>query len=197
MTTSTALLRIFLSLLTFSSLSPPAASTCSYGCDLALASYEVWPGMNITFLSQLFSTSRQKILDYNPTLNFTNPDSIVVGSRINMPFRCDCLENGQFLGHVFPFSVAPGDTYDMIAKVYFSNLTTVDWLKRFNSIYPLKSNWDVTVNCSCRNPDVSNMYDLFITYPLNSEQNLVTLAQATNVREIEEKEMVDMVGSYS
>nr|GLL20542.1 receptor-like serine/threonine-protein kinase SD1-8 [Ipomoea trifida] len=189
MTTSTPLLLwIFLSLLTFSS---PAASTCSYGCDLALASYYAWPGMllNLTFLSQLFSTSPQKILDYNPTLSII-PDSILVGSRINIPFRCDCLENGQFLGHAFPYSVAPGDTYDTIAKVYFSNLTTVDWLK-------MKTNWDigttlnVTVNCSCANrPDVSNKYDLFITYPLTPGESLITLAGANNVR-------LDLLQSYN
>ncbi|KAF2292291.1 hypothetical protein GH714_018521 [Hevea brasiliensis] len=95
--------------------------------------------------------SPNTIVSYNRD-RVPNMDSVQAGIRINIPFPCDCI-NGEFLGHVFQYNVVTGDTYDVVANRYYSNLTTVNWLKQFNS-YPENNIPDtgalnVTVNCSC------------------------------------------------
>ncbi|XP_054787839.1 lysM domain receptor-like kinase 3 [Prosopis cineraria] len=155
---------------------------CISGCKLALASYYVWQGANLTYISEIFGQKIPEILKYNPTV--PNPDYVPSTTRINLPFTCDCL-NGVFLGHTFTYSIQPGDTYRKIAQQDFSNLTTEDWLERVNSYEPsdIPENVgiNVTVNCSCGNRHVSRDYGLFLTYPLQSGDTLSKLAAASGV----------------
>ncbi|XP_022847595.1 chitin elicitor receptor kinase 1-like [Olea europaea var. sylvestris] len=151
-------------------------SQCSEGCD-ALASYYVWGGSTLTFISSMLSTNISDIVSYNPQI--TNPDIIQMGSRLNVPFWCSCV-NGEFMGNQFPFRVRRGNTYLRIAELYYSNLTTVEMLERFNSYnrtgIPENAQLRVTVNCSCGNSHVSKDYGLFITYPLRPGESLSSIA---------------------
>ncbi|XP_028763019.1 chitin elicitor receptor kinase 1-like [Neltuma alba] len=155
---------------------------CNSGCKLALASYYVWEGANLTYISQIFGQQISEILKYNPTI--PNPDYVRSATRINVPFTCDCL-NGVFLGHTFTYKTQPGDTYRKIAEQDFSSLTTEDWLERVNMYeateIPVDVGINVTVNCSCGDRHVSRDYGLFLTYPLRSGDNLPDLAAATGV----------------
>ncbi|GAV69708.1 Pkinase domain-containing protein/LysM domain-containing protein, partial [Cephalotus follicularis] len=157
-------------------------SKCNRGCDLALASYYVWEGSNLTFISQALQQSIDVILSYNPTVS--NQNSVASGTRINVPFRCDCI-NDEFLGHVFEYKVQSGDTYGAVATIYYANLTTVQWLQQFNSYdanrIPDTGTLNVTVNCSCGDADVSKDYGLFITYPLQPGDSLASIAAATGL----------------
>ncbi|KAL2475688.1 Chitin elicitor receptor kinase 1 [Abeliophyllum distichum] len=151
-------------------------SQCSERCD-ALASYYVWGGSNLTFISSRLSTTIDNIVSYNPQI--TNPDIIDTGSRVNVPFSCSCV-NGEFMGNQFPYEARPGNTYLRIAQLIYSNLTTVEMLERFNSYsatgIPDSAQLKVTVNCSCGNSHVSKEYGLFITYPLRPGENLSAIA---------------------
>ncbi|CAN4103661.1 unnamed protein product [Withania somnifera] len=177
-------LGVTLILVYLSSVPLPVKSQCKKGCDLALASFYVQRGTNLNIVARLFTIpTRQEIMDYNNRGNIPNQDSVIAGRRINIPFRCDCLD-GDFLGHVFPYKINTGDTYDSVVSNY-SHLTTVDMLKRFN-IYPENNipngvNISVVVNCSCGNRDVSEDFGLFVTYPLRAEDNLTFVASTTNV----------------
>ncbi|PPR88604.1 hypothetical protein GOBAR_AA32079 [Gossypium barbadense] len=181
------LISILLLLISISSIS--VESRCSRGCDLALASYYVWQGSNLTFISQILNSSLvpysttnfDSILAYNPQV--ANKDSVEAFSRLNIPFPCDCINN-DFLGHVFTYSVQPGDTYDKIAG-YYSDLTTVAWLRPFNS-YPETNIPDsgvvnVVVNCSCGDSAISKDYGLFVTYPLRENETLDTVLTQANL----------------
>ncbi|XP_060190260.1 lysM domain receptor-like kinase 3 [Lycium barbarum] len=173
----------FLVLVYLSSVPLPVESQCKKGCDLALGSFFVWRGSDLTLISQMFSTSRPELIAYNNRNNIPNQDSVIAGTRINIPFRCDCLD-GEVLGHSFPYKVKPRDTYDLIARNY-SSVTTVDLLKRFNSYpentIPQNVNLNVVVNCFCGNSDVSKDYGLFVTYPLRAGENLTYVASTANV----------------
>lgn len=151
-------------------------SQCSRGCD-GLASYYAWNGTNLTFISTVLSTSISDILSYNPQI--TNQDIIQLGSRINVPFLCDCLKEG-FMGHQFIYQVRPGNYYQRIADLIYANLTTVEMLQRFNSYptnnIPDNAQLNVTVNCSCGNSKVSKDYGLFITYPLRFGENTSSIS---------------------
>nr|XP_025884811.1 lyk11 isoform X1 [Solanum lycopersicum] len=151
-------------------------SQCSDDCD-ALASFYVWNGANLTFMSNTFSTPIKNILSYNPQI--TNPDIIQSQSRVNVPFSCSCVD-GKFMGHQFDVQVKTNTTYPRITRLYCSNLTTVEKLQESNSYdpnnVPVNSIVKVIVNCSCGNSHVSKDYGLFITYPLRPGENLVTLA---------------------
>ncbi|XP_075479764.1 chitin elicitor receptor kinase 1-like [Primulina tabacum] len=155
---------------------------CSRGCDLALASYYMWPESNLSYLNQVTGVPIPTILSYNPQIH--NQDSVLAGTRTNIPFRCDCI-GGEFLGHVFTYDVVSGNNYETIAEQYYSNLTTVQLLTRFNS-YPVfnipdTGQLNVTVNCSCGDKDVSKDYGLFVTYPLRPGESLESVAQASNL----------------
>ncbi|KAK9284443.1 hypothetical protein L1049_023616 [Liquidambar formosana] len=52
-------------------------SKCSKGCDLALASYYVWPETNFTFISEVLEAPITDILSYNPQV--PNQDSVQSG----------------------------------------------------------------------------------------------------------------------
>ncbi|KAM3285443.1 lysM domain receptor-like kinase 3 isoform X2 [Capsicum chacoense] len=158
------------------------AMSCGNGCDMAIASYHIWPGTNLTYISHIFNVTVPDILKYNPEI--TNQDSIISDTRINVPFSCDCL-NGDFLGHTFVYKTVFGDTYKRVATMAFANLTTEYWLKRVNNYDPTNipdyAMINVTVNCSCGDGHVSDDYGLFATYPLLRGENLSTVAVALGV----------------
>ena len=166
-------------------------SKCSKGCDRALASYYVWNGSNITFIAETLKSSLVDPTDINfaSILNYNKPeiankDSVLAETRIEVPFPCGCIDD-EFLGHVFQYSVQPGDTYDVVATRYYSNLTNVNWLTKFNSYpennIPDAGTLNVTVNCSCGDAAVSKDYGLFVTYPLRPEDSLASIASAANL----------------
>ncbi|MCD9639046.1 hypothetical protein HAX54_023326 [Datura stramonium] len=159
-----------------------ADSRCTEGCGLALASYRFSLSDDDNVLEKvseisvrLFSNiSALEILSYSSYINRSEGYSI---RRISIPFRCDCL-NGDYLGHVFPYTVYPGDTYDSISTFDYSGLITEEWLMWFNSnrVRTLM----VIVNCSCGNTEVSEDYGLFITYPMQAGETLESIASSTN-----------------
>jgi chitin elicitor receptor kinase 1 len=157
--------------------------TCSSGCNLALASYYIRQGTDLTYISNLFDQQSSEIQKYN--LNITNTDVILSDTRINVPFTCECLNNGLFLGHTFSYTAQHTDTYNNIANVVYSNLTTDDWLIRVNSYpainIPDDAKINVTVNCSCGDKHVSKDYGLFLTYPLRKGENLKDIASENGV----------------
>ncbi|KAE9614928.1 hypothetical protein Lal_00036036 [Lupinus albus] len=164
-------------------------SKCIKGCDIALASYyvPVWPTVslgNITnYMYSNVLTKSNVIISYNKDKVF-NGDVMLALYRTNIPIPCDCI-GGEFLGHVFEYTAVAGDTYDLIAMKRYSNLTTVEFLKRFNSYdpnhIPVNAKVNVTVNCSCGNSLISKDYGLFITYPLRPGNNLQELSKETNI----------------
>lgn len=168
--------------LILASLYSHAYSQCATGCDLALGSYYVWDQNNLTFISEISSKSIDEIISYNKE-EIPNKDSIKSTIRIDLPFSCDCIDK-QFLGHVFRYRVRSGDTYDKIAKTYYSNLTDSNWVQKFNSFNPNNipdtSSVNVTVNCSCGNSKVSKEYGLFVTYPLRPEDSLESIVRDLN-----------------
>ncbi|KAH9744878.1 Chitin elicitor receptor kinase 1 [Citrus sinensis] len=177
---------IFFVLIVPSLISVTVESKCTKGCDTALASYYVWTGSNLTFIAQTLRSSLvdpndvelTTILSYNKQL--PNKDSLPADTRINVPFPCDCI-NGEFLGHVFQFSINSGDTYEKVATLYYSNLTDAASLQRINNYPPTRipdrGTLNVTVNCSCGDADVSKQYRLFVTYPLRPGDSLQSIAR--------------------
>ncbi|KAI3703998.1 hypothetical protein L1987_74199 [Smallanthus sonchifolius] len=128
------------------------------------------------------NTRISNILKYNPTI--PNQDSLESFVRINLPFSCDCI-NGEFLGHVFNYQLSYQDTYPSIAETRYANLTTADWIQRFNSYdryrLPDDANINVTVNCSCGDGSISKDYGLFVTYPLRPGETLDSISSAANL----------------
>ncbi|KAL3521925.1 hypothetical protein ACH5RR_014759 [Cinchona calisaya] len=159
-----------------------AEAKCRTGCHLALASYYVREGSNLTYISNIFSQTIPEILTYNPQI--PNQDNIRGGSRIRIPFSCDCL-NGDFLGHTFQYETQGGDTYEKIARIAFANLTNGYWIEVVNTYDPTRlPNFvfiNVTVNCSCGDSHISKDFGLFETYPLRPGESLSSLANASGV----------------
>ncbi|XP_050205885.1 lysM domain receptor-like kinase 3 [Mercurialis annua] len=176
-------LPLLISLLTFNFCN----SKCTKGCDLALASYYVWQNTTTTFIAEVMKSplldSPETIVTYNKD-SVRNKDSLPSFIRVNLPFPCDCI-NGEFLGHVFTYKIRSGDTYDVVADKYYSNLTTIPWLQRFNSYpevnIPDTGTLNVTVNCSCGDSGISKDYGLFVTYPLRPEDSLESVARQSNI----------------
>ncbi|KAK1389064.1 Chitin elicitor receptor kinase 1 [Heracleum sosnowskyi] len=170
--------------LILSSIFVSVQSKCSKGCGLALGSYYVWPESNLTIISDFMNVKIEEIVSYNKQL-IPNQNSVQSDIRINIPFPCDCI-NGEFLGHVFKYSLRSGDTYDRIASLYYANLTTAEWLIRFNTFDPnnipdTNEKLNVTVSCSCGSSIVSKDYGLFVTFPLRLGDSLVSVANQTNL----------------
>ncbi|KAK8327257.1 hypothetical protein V6Z12_A11G170700 [Gossypium hirsutum] len=122
------------------------------------------------------------IILYNKQV--ANKDSVESGTRLNVPFPCDCI-NGSLPAHEFSYRVRSNDTYYKIATEYYSNLTTVNWLLPFNT-YPPTNIPDtgtvrVVVNCSCGDATISKDYGLFITYPLRPGENLSYVLTQVNL----------------
>ncbi|GJV77005.1 LysM domain receptor-like kinase 3 isoform X2, partial [Tanacetum coccineum] len=157
-------------------------SRCNKGCDLAYGSYYVEPGNDFTRIANYANTDIPTVLRYNPSI--PNQDTLPSFVRINFPFSCDCI-SGEFLGHVFSYDVQSQDTYAVIANRRYANLTTADWIQRFNNLDPNRipdtATINVTVNCSCGDKDISKEYGLFSTYPLRSGENLNTVSSAANL----------------
>eukprot|EP00261_Vitis_vinifera_P036915 XP_019078158.1 PREDICTED: lysM domain receptor-like kinase 3 isoform X6 [Vitis vinifera] len=97
----------------------------------------------------------------------------------------ECCIDGEFLGHTFFYSVDSNDTYNIIARTFYANLTTVEWLERFNRYeateIPVNAIINVTVNCSCGNSRVSKKYGLFVTYPLQPGESLSSIANESGL----------------
>lgn len=155
---------------------------------MALASYYVWQGSNLSFIAEVMQSSILKLTDFDTILSY-NPqvpskDSLPSFIRISIPFPCDCI-NGEFLGHFFTYTVRSQDTYDKVADTYYANLTTTQSLKNFNSYpevnIPDNGVLNVSVNCSCGDSAVSKDYGLFMTYPLRPEDTLASIANQTNL----------------
>lgn len=164
-----------------------AESKCTSGCDLALASYYLSEGSNLTYISKLMESQvlskPEEIVSYsNDTIK--DKDKVPASIRVNVPFPCDCI-GGEFLGHIFQYNLAAEDTYISIATQNYSNLTTAEWLQKFNPYKPTSipdsGTLNVTINCSCGNSEVSKDYGLFITYPLRPEDSLQSIANKTGV----------------
>lgn len=163
-------------------LSFTADAKCKNGCQ-ALASYYVWDGSNLTYISNIFHQQVSEILKYNPQVH--NPDDVLAGTRINIPYSCDCL-NSDFLGHTFSYLTQHGDTYNNIAQIAFANLTTEEWVHRVNNYpttqIPEKVTINVTVNCSCGNGKISKDYGFFVTYPLRLGESLSSVTVESGVQ---------------
>ncbi|PWA46155.1 chitin elicitor receptor kinase [Artemisia annua] len=166
-------------------------SRCNKGCDLAYGSYYIEQGNDLTRIASYVNTDIPRILSYNPSI--PSQDSITAGTRINLPFSCDCI-NGEFLGHVFSYGLRSQDTYDVIANRWYANLTTAAWIQRFNSYNPNRipdtGTLNVTVNCSCGDKDISKEYGLFSTYPLRPGESLGSVSSAANLSS-------DLIRSYN
>ncbi|KAK7385842.1 hypothetical protein VNO78_31756 [Psophocarpus tetragonolobus] len=163
-----------------------AESKCSSGCDLALASYYL-PQGNLTYISKLMKSEvlskPEDIVSYNNG-TIKSKDQVPGFIRVNVPFPCGCV-NGEFLGHIFQYNLAAGDTYMSIASQNYSNLTTAEWLLNFNQYPPTgipdTGTLNVMINCSCGDAKISKEYGLFITYPLRPEDSLQLIANQTGV----------------
>ncbi|KAJ7557203.1 hypothetical protein O6H91_05G116500 [Diphasiastrum complanatum] len=146
------------------------------GCTQALAVYNISQGDQLTQLYQQFSTNLEDLRKYN---NISDPDQIIAGDALLIPFTCNCL--GDHLGFYFPYDVLASDTVYTIASMTFENLSRQEWIASatplvdINSIFPglrLK----VPVNCSCGDPSVG-LYGLFATYVVQSGDTLEKISQ--------------------
>ncbi|XP_043689469.1 chitin elicitor receptor kinase 1-like [Telopea speciosissima] len=167
-------------------------------CNLALASYYVWPGCNLTFISQVLNSSITSIRSYNPQIN--DKDSVQAYDNIIVPFsNCDCI-NG-YNAHVFQYSVNTGDSYQTIATQFYSNLTTTASLQSENSYdtvnIPNNAQLNVSVNCYCLNSSISKSYGLFVTYPLRPNDTLSSVAALFNFNNTQLVEQYNPTVSFS
>lgn len=179
---TTLKLTIIISILVHTSSISAESKSCKKGCNLAIASYYIEQGSNLTYISTIFHQNIPTILQYNP--HISNPDTIQTGTRINLPFSCECI-NADFLGHTFSYVTQRDDTYVKVASFVFANLTTDVWIQRVNYYDPNQVPdfvpINVTVNCSCGDGRVSTDYGLFATYPLLKGESLAGLAMETGV----------------
>ncbi|CAN8258521.1 unnamed protein product [Cochlearia groenlandica] len=188
---ATVLLLIHILLLSPSYLFLAVESKCDTTCDLALASYHVWEGATLSVINQNLDSPAapfngvdfEQILSYNSDI--TNKDLIQSGSRVLVPFPCECQQNGDFLAHTFRYRVGSGDTYEAVASRSYANLTTAESLQRTNSFpatnIPSSATLNVSVRCFCGNESVSREYGLFVTYPLRNEDSLDSISRSSGV----------------
>ncbi|XP_043689333.1 cysteine-rich receptor-like protein kinase 10 [Telopea speciosissima] len=149
-----------------------AEAVCHRSCNLALASYNVWPGCNISFISQVLNASIPSIRSYNPQIS--DMDSVEASSNLIVPFsNCDCI-NGEYNAHVFQYLVNTGDSYQTIVTLFYSYLTTTLTLQSGN--IPNNALLNVSVNCFCGDNRISSEYGLFVTYPLRPNDTLSSVA---------------------
>ena len=130
---SVRLFQFFLWLCLFLFYFSDAEAKCT-GCNVALGSYYVGD-VNTTDILSLFNgdIDFETLQSWNPQL--PNIYFILTGSRVRIPFTCDCLGEGdnRYLGHVFQYTATGGDTYETIASSKYANLTTSSWLEKVNS----------------------------------------------------------------
>lgn len=165
-------------------------SKCAGSCELALASYYVWNGSNLSVINQYLNSPAAPYdsINFDPILRYnreiTNKDLIQMGSRVLVPFPCEC-QPGDFRAHTFRYRVRQGDTYETVATRNYANLTTVESLRRTNAYpaedIPLSATLNVSVNCSCGDESVSKEYGLFVTYPLRRGDSLNSIASSSGV----------------
>ncbi|KAD6454271.1 hypothetical protein E3N88_08977 [Mikania micrantha] len=171
---------------------PFVQSTCRRGCDLAFGLYYIEPGNDVASISRFMNTIPSNIFKYNPN-TIRNEDNLTYYTRINLPFSCDCID-GEFLAHVFTYDFESVDTYESVAQQRYANLTTEDWIQRFNVYNPDRvpdgANINVTVNCSCGDGSISKDYGLFVTYPLRPGETLDSVSSAANLSS-------DLIRSYN
>ncbi|KAJ4805410.1 hypothetical protein LUZ62_017976 [Rhynchospora pubera] len=123
----------------------------------------------------------EEILPFNPGIKDKN--YLEDGDRVNVNFSCDCIDN-SFLGHTFQYTMQRGDYYKRVSQMYAS-LTSTYFLAKFNwyspDSVPTRATINVTVNCSCGDQSISNQYGLFVTYPLQADENSRSVASAFNL----------------
>ncbi|KAI7736876.1 hypothetical protein M8C21_014417, partial [Ambrosia artemisiifolia] len=159
------------------------------------ATYPLQPEEDLWSLSRDSGVPMMLLEQFNPGSNFSvgsgpvfvpAKDIVSAGAKINVPFSCGCNDQ-EFLNHRFVYSVSSEDTYSVIAETYFSGLTNVDMLRRYNGYnelnIPPRSQVNVVVNCSCGDSRVSKDYGLFITYPIQNGENLSIIANETAINE--------------
>ncbi|CAD6224281.1 unnamed protein product [Miscanthus lutarioriparius] len=158
---------------------------CRVGCPLALAAYYFSDESNLTFIASIFGIADYtKLLPYNPDI--ADPNYIVTGYRVSVPFPCSCLglpadPASTFLAGSFSYTLTGGgETYGDVAS-QFANLTTASWLAATNAHpagkLPAAGKINVTVNCSCGDKRVSRRYGLFLTYPLWEGETFSSVAE--------------------
>uniref|UniRef100_A0A1J3DHZ2 non-specific serine/threonine protein kinase n=1 Tax=Noccaea caerulescens TaxID=107243 RepID=A0A1J3DHZ2_NOCCA len=184
------LIATLLFLLSPSTLFFAVESKCAGSCDLALASYYVWNGSNLSVINQYLDSPKAPFdsINFDPILRYnrqiTNKDLIQMGSRVLVPFPCEC-QAGDFRAHTFRYRVQQGDTYETLATRNYANLTTVESLQRTNTFpaedIQLSATLNVSVNCSCGDESVSKEYGLFVTYPLRRGDSLNSIASSSGV----------------
>lgn len=165
-----------------------AEAKCT-SCNVSLANYYINPNYNISYISSLFDNeTTYETLNYWNSDTVTNPNFLLAGSTIRIPFSCDCLGEGnnRYLGHMFHYNAAGGDTYDKIANTIYANLTTASALQNVNSYtatsIPPGATLNVSINCSCGDASINKAYGLFLTYPLNATiDNLAVLTKTYSV----------------
>lgn len=165
-----------------------AEAKCT-SCNVSLANYYINPNYNISYISSLFDNeTTYETLNYWNSDTVTNPNFLLAGSTIRIPFSCDCLGEGnnRYLGHMFQYNAAGGDTYDKIANTIYANLTTASALQNVNSYtatsIPPGATLNVSINCSCGDASINKAYGLFLTYPLNATiDNLAVLTKTYSV----------------
>ena len=89
---------------------------------------------------------------FSPSSKIIVWDSVQDGVKANVPFPCDCI-NGEFLVHMFEYTVHSGNTYLTVAQKYYANLTTYQLLRKYNSydrnnIPDTNAKLNATVTCS-------------------------------------------------
>ncbi|KAL6845939.1 hypothetical protein ACP4OV_023387 [Aristida adscensionis] len=171
-----------------------AGDGCRVGCPLALAAYYFSGDANLTltFIASLFGIPDYRtLLPFNPAI--TDPDYVVTGYRVSVPFRCSCLAlpaaaggggaSPTFLAGSLPYPLARRDTLGDVEEK-FAYLTTAAWLRETNAdpgdgpgAPPFRATVNVTVNCSCGDEGVSRRYGLFVTYPLLDGETLAAAAE--------------------
>lgn len=165
-----------------------AEAKCT-SCNVSLANYYINPNYNISYISSLFDNeTTYETLNYWNSDTVTNPNFLLAGSTIRIPFSCDCLGEGnnRYLGHMFHYIAVQGDTYDKIANTIYANLTTASALQNVNSYtatsIPPGATLNVSINCSCGDASINKAYGLFLTYPLNATiDNLAVLTKTYSV----------------
>lgn len=162
-----------------------AEAKCT-SCKVALGNYYVNQNYNISYILSLFDNENNfETLKLWNSDSISNQDFIKWGITIRIPFTCDCLGEGnnKYLGHMFKYTAAAGDTYDKIANTIYANLTTGSALQNVNSYTATSitpgATLNVSINCSCGDASINKSYGLFLTYPLNATiDNLAALAKA-------------------
>jgi chitin elicitor receptor kinase 1 len=169
-------------LLLVASAAVASADGCTVGCPLALAAYYISAQDNLSFIASLFGyPDYQAVLPYNPSI--TDPNFILTGDRITVPFRCSCLSlpvaaATTFLAGSIPYALSRGESYGDVSSE-FANLTTAAWLQATNAgSAGTAGTVNVTVNCSCGDERVSKRYGLFLTYPLWHGETLTSVAES-------------------